>query len=87
MSCCKQEYKDGHVHAAIFKMDNQQGATVYSAWNSARSRDSLDASEIWGRMDTCIGMAESPYTVHLKLSQHCLSALLQEKIKKLKRKR
>ena len=86
MRCYKQEFKDGHVHTAIFKMDNQQGTTVYSARNSARSRDSLDAREVWGRMDTCIGMDECPHAVHLKLSQHYQSARLQDKIKNAKEK-
>ena len=27
---------DGQVHTAIFKVDNQQGPTVYSAGNSAQ---------------------------------------------------
>ena len=27
---------DGHVHTAIFKIDNQQGPTVYSTGNSAQ---------------------------------------------------
>ena len=35
-----------------------------------------------GRMHTCICMM-SPFAVHLKLSQHCLSATLQYKIKGL----
>ena len=30
-----QKVWDGHVHTAIFKMDNQQGP-MYSIWNSAQ---------------------------------------------------
>ena len=32
---------------------------------------SLDKRGVWGRMDTCVSMAD-PFTVHLKLAQHCL---------------
>ena len=39
------------------KMDNQQGP-IYSTWNSMLCA-SLDGKEAWGRMDTCVCMAES----------------------------
>ena len=32
---------------------------LYSTWNSAQCYGSLDGSGVWGRMDTCTGMAES----------------------------
>ena len=49
---------EGHVHIAIFKMDNQQAPTDCT-WNSALLCGSLDGRAVWGRMDPCICMAES----------------------------
>ena len=46
-------------------------------------RGSLLAGGLWGRMNTCICMAEHS-AMHLKLSQHCYSSVLQYKIKKFK---
>ena len=40
----------------------------------------LDGKGVWGRMNTCIYMAES--TVNLKLLQHCYLAIPEYKIKK-----
>ena len=48
----------GHVHTAIFEMDNQQGPTV-SHRELCSMCGSLDGRGVWGRMDTCIWMAES----------------------------
>ena len=50
---------DGHVHTAIFKMDNQQGPTVQHRELCSMLWGSLDGRGVWGRMDTCICMAES----------------------------
>ena len=50
---------DGHVHTAIFKMDNQQGPTVWYRELCSMLCGSLDGKEAWRRMDTCICMAES----------------------------
>ena len=44
----------------------------------------LEGRGVWGRMDSCIGMAEF-FVVHLKISQHCWLAILQYKIKSLKK--
>ena len=52
---------DGHVHSAIFKMDNQQGHTVQHSEFFAMFCGSLDWKYVWRRMDTCICMAESLY--------------------------
>ena len=73
---------DGHVHTAVFKMDNQQGPTVehrelYSMWCG-----SLDGRAVWGRMDTCAHIWLSPWAMHLKLSQHCSLAIPQNKSSK-----
>ena len=63
---------DGYVHTAIFKMDNQQGPTVQHMELYSVLCASLDGREIWGRMDTCICMAESlcclPETTTLLIS-------------------
>ena len=58
---------DGHVHTVIFKMDNRQGPTawhveLYSAlYGSPHGRR-------WGRMGTCVCMAES---LCCSPQQHC----------------
>ena len=48
---------EGHVHTALFNMNEQQGPTVYHMEFS--SYDSLDGKGIWERMDPCTCMAES----------------------------
>ena len=52
------QYKT-YVHTAIFKVDNQQGPTVEHRELCSMLRGSLDGRGVWGRMDTCIRMAES----------------------------
>ena len=47
---------------------------------------SLHGRGVWKKMGTCICML-SPFAVHLKLSQHYLSATLQHKIKSLQLKK
>ena len=42
-----------HVHAAVFKMDNQQGPTVQHIELCSMSYGSLDGRGVWGRIDTC----------------------------------
>ena len=44
---------------AKFKMDNQQGLTVKHRELRSMLCGSLDGRGVWGRMDTCICMAES----------------------------
>ena len=48
-------------------MDNQQGPTVYNREPGSMLCCSPDGREVWGRMDTCICMAEalqcSPETI------------------------
>ena len=48
-----------HVHTAIFKMDNQQAPIVQHTEICSVLCASLDGSEVEGRMNTCIRMAES----------------------------
>ena len=52
---------NGHVHTATFKMGNQQGSTVQPRELHSVLCGSLDGRGVWGRMDTCICMAESIY--------------------------
>ena len=44
---------------ALFKLDNQQGPTVQHRALCSMLCGSLDGRGDWGRMDTCICMAES----------------------------
>ena len=48
-----------YVHTAVFKTDNQQGPTVQHGELCSMLCGSLDGRGVWGRMDTCIHMAES----------------------------
>ena len=54
-----QRLRNGHVHTAVFKMDNQQGPTEWHRELCSTSCGSLDGSGVWARMDTCTCMAES----------------------------
>ena len=47
------------MHTAIFKMDNQQAPSVLHMELYSVLRGSLDGRGVWGRMDTCICLAES----------------------------
>ena len=47
---------DGHVHPTIFKMDNQPRSTTQHIGSMLCG--SLDGRGVWGKMDTCICMAE-----------------------------
>ena len=49
---------EGHVHGAVFKMDNQQGPTVQHMELGSTLCGSLDGREVWERMDTCVRVAE-----------------------------
>ena len=57
----------GLVHTDIFKMDSQQGPTVWHREICSLLCSSLDGRKVWGRMGPCIRMAEclhcSPETV------------------------
>ena len=50
---------DGHVHAAILKMDQQQGPAVEHRELCSMLCGSLDGRGARGRMDSLICMAES----------------------------
>ena len=49
---------EGHVHTVTFKMDNQQGPTVWHKEVCSMLCARLDGMEIWEKMDTSISMAE-----------------------------
>ena len=48
------------IHTATFKRDNQEGPTVQHMELCSRLCGSLDGRGVWGRMDTCICMAQFP---------------------------
>ena len=60
---------DGHGHTAVFNMENPQGLAGQHRELCSMSCGSLDERGVWGRRDTCVGMAES-LPVYLKTSQH-----------------
>ena len=58
------------MHRLIFKMDNQQEPTVGHRELCVMLCGSLDGRGVWGRMDTCVCIAEF-LCCPLKTSQHC----------------
>ena len=50
---------DAQVHIAMSKMDSQQGPTLQHMELCSVLCGSLDGKGVWGRMNTCICMAES----------------------------
>ena len=75
---------EGHVHTAIFKMDNQQKPSVQYMELCSMLSASLDGKMVSGRMDTCICMAESlpcsPETITTLLISYTLIQNKQFKI-------
>ena len=65
---------DGHIHTAMFKMDNKQGPTVQHMELCSVLCGSLDGTEVWERMDTWICMTESlccsPETITTLFANH-----------------
>ena len=51
--------KNGHVHTAIFKMDNQQGPAVQHLELCSVLGGIREGRRPWGRKGTCIRTAES----------------------------
>ena len=72
------------VYTVIFKMDNQQGPTV---WNSAQCHVAAWMGGEFGGEWIHVYVGLSPFAVHQKLSQHCELVIHQYKIKSLKKKR
>ena len=56
---------DGHVHAAVFKMENQQGPTVWHRGLCSMLWGSLDGRGAWGEW-IHVYLQLSPFPVHLK---------------------
>ena len=50
---------ESQVHTATFKIDNQQRPIVQHMELCSMLCASLDGRGVWGRMDTCMCMAES----------------------------
>ena len=73
---------NGHVHTAIFGMDNQQGPTVQHRGICSMLCGNQDGRGVWGRMHTYIYMAKSlpcsPGTI-----THCQWGIPQYTIKSL----
>ena len=65
---------DGHVHTAIFEMNNKQGPPIWHMELCSMLCGSLDGMGVWGRVDTSLYMAESlgcpPETVTTLLISH-----------------
>ena len=81
--CCggrdSQGVWDGRVHTATFNTENQQGCTLQhmlqcyaAAWMGGEFGGEQIHAYVWLRL----------FAVLLKLSQHCSSAILQNKIKR-----
>ena len=55
---------------------------LYSTWNSAQCYvPAWMGGGVGGRTDTCMYVWLSPFTVHLKLSQHCYTTIQNKKFK------
>ena len=61
---------DQHVYTGIFKMDNQQGPTVYSTWNFAECYVATWMGGEFGGEWIHVYVWLILSAVHLKLSQH-----------------
>ena len=71
------------MHAAVFEMGNQQGQ--HGELGSMLCA-SLDGRGVWGRMDTCICMAESLHCSHETITT-LLTGYTPIQSKKLKKKK
>ena len=71
---------NGHVHFAIFKVDNQE-PTIQHMELCSMLCGSPDGKGVWRRMDTCICMAEtlhcSPETITKLLTHYQFSSVTQ----------
>ena len=77
---------DGHVHTAIFEMNNKQGPPIWHMELCSMLCGSLDGRGVWGRMDICTRMAEflhcSPETATTLLTSY--TPIQNKKLKKNK---
>ena len=62
-------FRGGHVHTAVFKMDNQQGPIVQYMELCSMWCGSLDGRGVWGEWIHAYVWL-NPFAVHLKQSQH-----------------
>ena len=67
---------EGHVHTAVFRMDDQQGPTVQHMELRSMLCASLDGRGVWGRMDTCIRMAESLHCSPVNITALLIQSVL-----------
>ena len=65
-----QRLWDRHVHIVVFKMNNQQGPTVYTGNSSQCCVTAWMGGEFAGEC-MYVYVWLSPFAVSLKLSQHC----------------
>ena len=75
---------DGHVHTAEWITNKD---LLYSTWNSAQCYVAASMGAGFGGEWIHVYVWLSPLAVHLKLSQHCQSAIPQNKIKSSKEKK
>ena len=74
---------DGHVHTAIFKTEPTRNYCI--AHNSAQCYVATWMGGEFGGEWIHVYVWPSPFSVHLKPSQHCQSDILQYTIKSFKR--
>ena len=65
----KYYVKNNNNKAAIFKTDHQQGHAVQHRGLCLVLCGSLDGRGVWGRMDTCICMAESLHCMSINITR------------------
>ena len=65
-----QGVRGGHVHTAVFKIENQQDLLQGTGRSAQCSVAAWVGGEFWGE-GTHVCLCLSPFAVHLKLSQHC----------------
>ena len=83
---------ENFLHTAIFKMNNHKDL-LYSTWNSAQCYVPawMEVRVVWGRMDTCMCMAESlccpPETITTLLIGYTTIQNVSDVKKKFKKKK
>ena len=69
-----------HIHTTVYKIGNQRGPTVEHRELYSILCNNLYGKRTWKTIDICIFMLKH-CAVHLKLTQHCNSTILQYKTK------
>ena len=77
---------DGQVHTATLQVDNQQEPTAQHMELCSMLRGSLDGRRVWGKMHTCICMAESLHSSLVTITTLLISytSIQNKKFKKVK---